>query len=313
MAEEKQLERKPLAFLFIDIEARGRWFEKNGLLSIGALLVPAQSLTLDDPKAEAEAEAETEAETETLRINIRKRDDQEFDGECFSEFWSKHLDILTELQKDVVSEQEALRLFVDKLDVYEQRFDLIVIGDYLMYDAVYLGALLQKHGHRDLMYNKDGSVRKHIDFASYRMGLMSRDITKPEKMNTSRFLCGFDDKEKQILDKNRTHLPDEDCVFLHNLVKLSQKVVESRLKTIQFYVEAIEDDKESDFKERVIEAATHEKIDKFAATVFINEHWNTLFFTAAQNWLKNQSRHSVILMVEVCLKQQYIEFHGPTI
>lgn len=186
---------REIIILSIDIETSGCNVIKNGIISIGYCFGDLKGNVLKKG-----------------RLSMNLEDNLEFEERCFTQFWSKNLEILTNLQNEAKPIREQLNKFVQMLDDYDKIYDLRIISDNKDFDLGFINYYLAKYLDRNpLHYKLNEEYRSTYDTNSYSRGVLrmtyedSRitDETIMEKFNFTIDNCVHN------------HYPDDDAEYIY--------------------------------------------------------------------------------------------------
>lgn len=201
-----------VAFVF-DVETRGDDAIQHGIVSIGVCvgrldrveilhkerfdMKPLSYRTLDSPELK----------------------EQTFDERCVREFWSKHPDILSQIQADAKDPLVQIRAFRALLDRYPEA---IIVSDNVGFDCRLVNHYLSVAGLPSLQFNADSTKYRLLhDANEYARGVARLDYTV-KWFSKSAIIEQYD----LPVDLNvRDHLPENDAEVIYRLhIELMLKV-----------------------------------------------------------------------------------------
>lgn len=203
-----------------DIEGRGDDLLAHGILAIGWCVG-----SLDDDRVLETGRVALQPLV-TLRMHTASdgtpfpgAEVQTFEQKCLDEFWYNEEKCpggrakLDMLKAAAIDPSEAMRIFRDKLDFYDdgERYEAVIVSDNILFDGGWVDFYLSYFGLRRLHLTPQGRYRRVFDMVDYRRGLVKMD-------HGDRWL-----NERGIIElfgltvdpDDHTHLPEEDARYIY--------------------------------------------------------------------------------------------------
>jgi hypothetical protein len=153
----EKVEKKDKVLFAVDIEGSGSSFGQNGIVAIGWCVGDLHGRVLEKKRV-------------SLKLHRRT-----FEPRCLTEYWSKPAQAaqLAVFQSEALEPAAAMKIFIDAVDSFESRYDLVILTDNPSYDIAWLNYYLDHYlGRSPLNYMKDQTtyrgVRDVFQFAFYR-------------------------------------------------------------------------------------------------------------------------------------------------
>ena len=191
---------KSIILCAIDIETSGPKLIKNGILSIGIC-----------------AGSVTGAILVKQRFDLKLDEGQEYDKECYDNFWKKNLNVLEEIKKNAVPPEEAMTKFMKIIDSLDEKYQLIIISDCATFDIGFINYYLSKYlDRKPLTYNIKGEFRPVYDTDCYSRGAVGASY---------RNIYTDDTKVMKILRftvsrVGTAHMPEDDAEYIYNMHRM---------------------------------------------------------------------------------------------
>ncbi len=179
----------------IDIETSGPHLFNNAIISIGYCVGDLDGNILRKHRISLVPENRT------------------FDETCYSEFWVKHLDVLTVLNNEAVPIKVGLTQFLGELDYYDNLYNIILLSDFPVFDIGFINTYIGFYLGRLPLYYKLGNPEEYrpiFDSDNFSRGLLRMtyedmwvsDTHVREKLNFSNTIT-------------RDHYPENDAEYIY--------------------------------------------------------------------------------------------------
>jgi DNA polymerase III epsilon subunit-like protein len=182
----------------IDIETSGPNIINNGIISLGYCIGSLHGKVLIKK-----------------RINMKLDDNIVYDEDTHKNFWSRHLDILEELQKEQVDAKTGMEQFIKDIDEYDSKYKLIIISDNVSFDIGFVNYYLAKYLNRKpLSYKLNKYFRPIYDTDSYSRGVLNQNY---DNINVNDYDIIKKFKLTISSKKDQAHYPDDDASYIYEL------------------------------------------------------------------------------------------------
>ena len=191
---------KSIILCAIDIETSGPKLIKNGILSIGVC-----------------AGSVTGSILVKKRFDLNLDEGQEYDRDCYDNFWKKNMNVLEEIKKNAIYPRVAMTKFMKVIDELDEKYQLIIISDCITFDIGFINYYLSKYlDRKPLTYNIKGNFRPVYDTDSYSRGTVGASYkniyTDDTKVMKS---LNFTVPRKGI-----NHMPEDDAEYIYNMHRM---------------------------------------------------------------------------------------------
>jgi hypothetical protein len=115
------MSNKSIILCAVDIETSGPRLIKNGILSIGIC-----------------AGSVTGSILMKKRFDLNLEETQEFDKDCYENFWKKNIGVLEEIKKNAIHPKDAMTNFMKVIDYLDEKYQLIIISDCATFDIGFI-------------------------------------------------------------------------------------------------------------------------------------------------------------------------------
>jgi hypothetical protein len=209
MENEQQCDdNADLVIIAIDIEARGPGPRSHGIVSIGVCV--GSTTSEEDHVIE-------KCRFDLKRINLM----QKYEKRCFDEFWSKNLDLKSELTCNAKDAREQMNAFRQLIDKYPNAY---IVCDNPGFDFGMINYYLDFYGLATLNYDSKGGYQNTHDSDSYARGKLGYGLDKPWMSNDSVITRCRHDFPHTIVAQLTKHMPEDDAELIYHLHKNIMKL-----------------------------------------------------------------------------------------
>lgn len=191
---------KPIILCAIDIETSGPKLIKNGILSIGICVGSVTGSILIKK-----------------RFDLNLDEEQEYDKDCYENFWKKNLGVLKEIKKNAIPPRDAMINFMKEIDYFDEKYQLIIISDCATFDIGFVNYYLSKYlDRKPLTYNIKGDFRPVYDTDCYSRGAIGASY-KNIYTDDTKIMNLF----KFTISRNGVaHMPEDDAEYIYNMHRM---------------------------------------------------------------------------------------------
>jgi len=143
-------------------------------------------------------------------------DTKDFDATCYEEFWSKNLDLLNNIKKDAVPQEQgwkSISTFLTELEQQHPKSRIVVCSDNPAFDLTLMDYNLYKYCNRlGVRYSDKGKYRQVMDPTEQRRFHPQKDLLKKRLYESG---------------ARHTHNPDDDAegIYMQQVMLESPKIL----------------------------------------------------------------------------------------
>ncbi len=201
---------RPIGLVAFDVEATGSSTPLDCVFAIGISHIAIDSTVVDSNNPDRVKILNERLRKSRLVLDLKKPVDMQwrdfwnssgYDMTTFDEFWSKHLNVLDQLQsnEDRCKSEEGFAALLDSTlrDIESLYSSFTLLSDTLTFDIPALSSLLTKYGHLPLCKTRSGGYQGGMEVDSYTSGVLhipivaSHEICDP-RLTTIRSYRSFD-------------------------------------------------------------------------------------------------------------------------
>lgn len=142
--------------------------------------------------------------------------DNNYDMDCFNEFWSKNIDVLNNLMINAHYSDEGelsgkLNNYLENIENINHNRRMLVF-DTITFDSVHLDNLLKKSGYKGLSFTRSGKYTSSMELDSYTYGVLGLDMLNDTWQQFKKLKSRLLDKRLPSLGiTSNNHFPDDDA------------------------------------------------------------------------------------------------------